>query len=287
MAKLTQYGIEYNQNPGSNVIQQRSAPNYRITTVVGPSTFYQHQVLNAGVKRIRLTMVGGGGCGGDTTGPAPSFTSGSGGGAGCTIIMDAPGQYWSEFFWGPRGPNYNFIVGGGGYDPTGTRNLPTGYNNAIAGGGRTGWESLPGITQMTLQAVGGQGAESMWPGGPLSVPTNLPRPGFGGLSQGARPPSPVAIGGPLIVSIRNGQPGHIGVPWAGGRGGSVQGFGVGGQSRGYNTQSSAPLPTTNPGFGGPGSGYGAGGGGAQRTGPMTTDTGGLGAPGVLIVEEFY
>lgn len=184
----------------------------------------------AGLKLIKVTVVGGGGRG-VTSGPT---NSGNGGGGGGTAIRIYPA---------PSLPAsaIPYSVGAGGTAPS------------IAGG-----TTSFGVAPLTvITATGGSGTGPVAAGGTGS---NGDINFGGGPGQGL-----LAIGAPLNVMI-GGMGGAAGGGLGAGGGGGASSPGGGGNGQ-------------------TGQNYGGGGGGGASQGPA--GTGGNGAPGVVIIEEFY
>ena len=198
---------------------QPAGGNYAMNAYVAPATWTKP----AGLKAIKVTVVGAGGAGGPITSPSATFIAGGGGGGGAAI----------EYIPAPSIPGPVAVTAGPGTNSFGAFCSATAGSSAPASAGSpvpggSGGTGTGGTFNTTGQAGGG--------GGPNAQRTG----GTGGSS---------ILGG-------------------GGAGGVVPSSGVAG--------------------GGAGGNYGGGGGGAAKGGPSTaTASGGAGAPGIVIVEEFY
>lgn len=226
------------------------------------------------------------------TGPM-GFTGSTGpgfdGSAGPTrLIFTVDGVYVPT----PGTTRVRVLMSGGGGGGGGSSGSPTG--NSVGGGGAAGADldfivDGPITGGSVLIGTGGPGGFSN-PGSNgllTSVTINAvvytASPGEGGGRTQVTGSNAVAFGGITLpgssaVDIVSGDDGmsgvHGGLAAAGGNGGSGE-FGIGGQ--GFRALASA-------GDGLPGTGFGSGGGGAAST--TTDQTGGNGAPGVVIIEEF-
>lgn len=206
-------------------------------------------VPTPGTTSVRVLMSGGGGAGGGAGTTTPGVTAhsiGGGGGAGAALDFILDGPITG-------GP---VVIGAGG---TGNIENP----------GNDGLPSSVTINGTVFTAASGEGG-----GFALVVGTTGVAVAFGGIT----------LSGSSAVDIVSGDDGMSGVHGdttvlAGGNGGSGE-FGIGGQGfRGFGSSSGDGLP---------GSGFGSGGGGAGSTGALGTtppQTGGSGAPGVVIIEE--
>lgn len=194
--------------------------DYAMLTYVSPAVYTKP----ASVKAVKITVVGGGGNGGNATlNTAPSVNRGGGGGSGGAAI---------RYLDGPAITAPVTVTAGAGVNSFGPFVSATG-----------GTAGNPGSSGVGNGGSGGTGS-----GGQINVP------GWFGFN-GSGTPQFEGLGAD-----------------------SAFGFGWGGYSPG--------ATVTN---GNTGVGYGSGGGGARR-GPFPTagtNTGGAGAPGVVIVEEFY
>jgi len=165
------------------------------------------------------------------------------------------------------------VVGAGGNGGT----FPTPANGAGAGGGGGGAAidfipapSIPGPVSVTAgPGTNSFGAFCSATAGSNAVNTNTTPGGAGGIGSG----------------------GSINIQGGGGGGASPNNAAAGGT--GGNSllgAGAAGTMTTSPGArnGTAGGNYGGGGSGAARNGAaVTPSTGGTGAPGIVIVEEFY
>lgn len=215
--------------------------NYNLVAYTSPTTWDATAKKAAGLKAIKITVVGAGGNGGGTaSGPTAPGGAGAGGGGGGGVIEYVPAANIT--------PGTKTVTAGPGtnsFGPWGTAtpNSPTATTSATAGSAG-GAGSAPGVQSF---AIGAGGAGS---GGTLT---------FTGTTG--------SIGQYEQVSNRT----------FGGAGGTSAVF-----------SGSSPAPTT------PGGGvngftstiYGGGGSGAPYR-ASGTGTGGAGAPGVVIIEEFY
>jgi len=198
--------------------------NYELVTYTSPATWDYTTKLAAGLKAVKIQVVGGGGNGGACATPNNPAVAGGGGGGGSSIrYMPAP------------------AIGAP---------VPI-----TAGAGTNSFGSF-------VTATGGANAPTT-PGGSVSGPG-----GAGGVGT-----SSVAL---INLSGERGEQGTAPLSGAGGSGGGFY-FTLGGPGRG----------TAGPGIAAPANNYGAGGGGAWKALGTTTLPGGAGAPGVVIIEEFY
>jgi hypothetical protein len=191
--------------------------DYAMNAYVAPTTWTKP----AGLKAVKVTVVGAGGAGGSA--PTPTNGSASGGGSGGAAI---------EYIDAPAIPGPVGITAGPGTNSFGAFCSATA---GAAGSGASGNIATGGAggsgTGGTVNINGNSG------GGSFSVP------GQAYSISGAGAPSILGIGGNTVVA-----------------GGVVNGT--------------------------PGTGYGGGGSGSVKQGPGTS-AGGTGAPGIVIVEEFY
>jgi hypothetical protein len=192
--------------------------DYALRSFVSPTTWSKP----AGLKQIKVTVVGAGGAGGAT----PAGASGGGGSGGAAI----------SWIPAPSIPGPQPITAGAGTNSFG------GFCSATAGGAGANGTTLGGIAGGT----GGAGS-----GGTINI--NGGRGGWGFASPAA----------PALPFTGGGAPSILG------NGGASQ---------------VTPAPVAVTGF--PGSGYGSGGSGVQRS-PATVPPATTGAPGIVIVEEFY
>jgi hypothetical protein len=217
----------------------------------------------AAIKAVKVTIVGGGGAGGGTAHPAGSKAGGGGAGGAGILYLDAPAI---------PGP-ITVTVGTGGTGGTSTG--PSGGTSSFgpllsatggAGGGAPaggtgtggagGTVSTPGVT---LLASGGAGSAG-YAGDCLN-------PQMGGAGGSLASSAPTIFN--LNTNFYNSMP-------------QVSNY------AGINSQGGPglrqPAPISVAGI--PGSGYGAGGGGAlANAAPLKN--GGNGTGGIIIVEEFY
>jgi hypothetical protein len=194
--------------------------NYALNSYVGPATWSKP----AGLKAVKVTVVGAGGAGGTKSanpGGSGSITGAAGGGGGGAAISYLPA---------PSIPGPVAVTAGPGTNSFGA------FCSATAGG--VGGSNTP----LAQQANGGAGGSGS--GGTI----NMTGQGGGNVIASTSTPSPSSPGGSSIL---------------------------GGGGAGSNT---------NPGA----AGGNYGGGGAGGFAPvLATGTGGAGAPGIVIVEEFY
>jgi hypothetical protein len=207
--------------------------NYVSNAYTSPTSWDVNTKKAAGLKAVKVTIIGGGGAGGGVPTSTGTQAGGGGGGGGGTIY----------------------------YAPSSTLTpSPTGI--AITAG--PGTNSFGGF----CSATGGSA------GGPSSPPGTL---------QGAGGASGTGSGGYIIVS---GTAGFT-APTTnnGGEGGN------GALLVGLFGAPSNPRPGAGAGgvgFSAVSTNYGGGGGGAAKSSPNATPyAGGAGAPGVVIIEEFY
>jgi hypothetical protein len=190
----------------------------------------------AGLKAVKVTVVGGGGGGGGARASGvTAYAAGKGGGGGATI----------DYIPAPSIPGPVVIsVGTGGTGSAAPVAPATG--SAAGGGGNT--SSFGAF----CSATGGSGANA----GVAASGT----PGAGGTGTGGQ------------VNFSGGR--AIAVNRAGDLNNSV-----------FSTASQPYV--TGPGAGQAGGDYGGGGTGAEANSPGQSFSGGTGAPGIVIVEEFY
>lgn len=231
-AGTTAISIDASQNvaiPGTLTIAgQPAGGNYALNAYTSPTTWTKP----AGLKAVKVTVVGAGGSGGPvSTNPVstPNATGGGGGGGGAAI----------DYIPAPSIPGPIAVTAGSGTNSFGALCSATAGSNG-------GSASAPSPANIGAGGSGGSGS-----GGQINLTGGTGYPG-----------SPAAAG--------TGAKGSDG----------LLGLGVGGVAF------PAVSPATN---GVNGSGYGSGGSGASR-GPIASvgsNTGGSGAPGIVIVEEFY
>jgi len=194
----------------------------------------------AGLKEVKITVVGGGGGGGLTNDTSVSVGSGGGGGGGASIRVLAAASV---------GATETVTVGSGGASDT--------------AGGTSSFGSL-------ASATGGQPGENStaFAGG-----TNFNNGGVGG------------VGSSGDINIKGGGGGFgVGMSTSGANG-SVGGSG-GSSILGGGAISKGIFPGLAA-SGDNGGLYGGGGGGAGARSNSTLISGGAGAAGIVIVEEFY
>lgn len=201
----------------------------------------------ANCKAILIECVGGGGGGGGCTVGTAGQVAVGGGGGG--------GAYSASFVQGPAA-TYAYSVGAGG-----------------TAGAATG-----------VQA--GDGGDTSF-----GAPVCMAKGGTGGNGMGASAPAPqAASGGRGGVAIN-----CVGDVMRLDGGGGTTGFapsaslgalqGVGGGGAVYGAQGTQGFSIASNGFAG--LSRGGGGGGAARTSSTSTQVGGTGSPGMIIVWEFY
>ena len=198
--------------------------NYDLNVYTSPATWDATAAKAAGLKAIKVTVVGAGGASSAITASAASSGGGGGGGAAIEYVPVANITPGTKTVTAGSGTN-SFGPWG-----TATPNSPTATTSATAGSAAS-----------TITAgAGGVGA-----GGSINI-------GGQGGGSGASPAS--NVGGTGGSSILGG----------GGAAGSAPGV-----------------------AGGAGQNYGGGGGGPGGTPTTTTRPAVAGAPGVVIIEEFY
>jgi hypothetical protein len=206
--------------------------DYIMVAYTSPATWTKP----AGLKAVKVTVVGAGGGGGSPSAGSGQTSTGSGGGGGggaAIRYIDAPGV-----------PGPVSVTAGPGTNSFGA------FASATAGSG------------------GGSGPVSPAPAG-----TSRAAGGAGGAGSSGTVNITGAAGNPADLFGGNGGPSILG------------GGGAGGAAKGGNP----PTPGNN---GGAGNVYGGGGGGggikiADPCGPAPNSSGGSGAAGIVIVEEFY
>jgi hypothetical protein len=193
-----------------------------------------------------------------------------------------------------------FVAPGTWTKPSGLLQVKVTVIGAGGAGGNAG--ATPNAVTNTGGGGGGGGAAIRWiPAvtipGPVAVTAGAGTNSFGafasatagaaGVSGGGNQPGSGGAGGvgssgTLNISGQGGGGGSIGAASVGfgssGTGGSSI---LGGGGRGISV---APLGVSN---GQAGGNYGGGGSGATKNGTSSGATGGAGAPGIVIVEEFY
>lgn len=214
--------------------------NYNLVAYTSPTTWDATAKKAAGLKAIKVTVVGAGGTGGGTALPAAGVSgAGTGGGGGGAVIEYVPAANIT--------PGTKTVTAGAGtnsFGPWGTAtpNSPTATASATAGS-TGGAGSSPNVPATTLGAGGvGSGGTLTFDGTPGSQSVhravdNRDMGGSGGASAIFGAPIPSTVG----VNING-------------------------------------IAATIDGGGGTGSPY---------RNVVGTSTGGAGAPGVVIIEEFY
>jgi hypothetical protein len=220
-AGTTAISIDASQNvaiPGTLTIAgQPAGGNYAMNAYVAPATWTKP----AGLKAVKVTVVGAGGNGGPVTSANANFGAGGGGGGGAAI----------DYIPAPSIPGPVGVTAGAGTNSFGAFCSATAGSAAPSGAA----DPVPG-------GVGGTGT-----GGTFNTT------GQTGQGNGV---------------VRNGGNGGCSILGGGGGGGTSPGIGVSAGAAGGN--------------------YGGGGGGASKGAPTAaTASGGAGAPGIVIVEEFY
>jgi hypothetical protein len=208
--------------------------NYDLVAYTSPATWDATAAKAAGLKAIKITVVGAGGSGGPGVG-FPSRSAGGGGGGGGAAVEYVPAANIT--------PGTKTVTAGAGtnsFGPWGTAtpNSPTATASATAG-------SAGG------SAAGGAGGAGS--GGSLNITGQSGGWGY------------VAANSAFV------QRGATG-------GGSIFGGGAVGAASG---------PTGGTGSAGGAYGGGGGGGGGTFDPTPAASSGGAGAPGVVIIEEFY
>jgi hypothetical protein len=208
---------------------------YNLFAYTSPTTWDATTKIAAGLKAIKVTVVGAGGNGG-AAGPTGNNAGFGGGGAGGAAIEYVPASNIT--------PGNKTVTAGPGtnsFGPWGTAtpNSPTATVSATAGSAASG-----GSSGQTSGAAGGVGS-----------------------------------GGAVNIAGGGGGAGAAQTFYGGAGGNSLLGAGAAGVC--------APQTAGTVGVGQAGGNYGGGGGGASKAGPSPAAAGGTGAPGVVIVEEFY
>ena len=230
-----------------------SGTNKKVYTT--PGTFVVGTDCPSKVTNIKISCMGGGGNGG-----ASSGNSGKGRGGGGASVLGITTQSVSN------GQSYSITVGGAAgissvtlpsASPIDVISTPGGFTAPTGTGAGIGGTAAPISPPGSVYAfMGFNGGEGSWGDSyvlPPASPTVVPPAGF---------------------------------YYFGGKGGdSILG------AAGDGNISSSPLPSSyygvpTRGNGGAASGYGAGGGGASSAGiaPIVATTGGVGAPGIVIIE---
>lgn len=245
-----QQGFEPTESPSAQEL------NYLLNEIQGglqSTTIYTSGSgtynLPSGIRAIRVHLVGGGGGGGGAQGNSTGSGAAGGGGGG---------GYVSALITSPAS-SYSYSVGGGGI----------GGSGASAGNGTSGGNT----TFSTYTAGGGVGGT-----GVIDSATYVSAAGGGGGT---------ATGGDVNLT---GQDGAIGVGASSAALGLVLRVGSGGDAAGLYGGPGAPglTPTslTSTSAGANGEVYGGGGSGGC-VGDSTADaTGGNGADGYILIEEF-
>jgi len=208
--------------------------NYNLVAYTSPTTWDATAAKAAGLKAVKITVVGAGGNGGTCPGAVGQGNNSTGGGAGGGAIAYVPAASIT--------PGTKTVTAGPGtnsFGPWGT--------------------ATPFSPTATVSATAGTAGSN----------ANLPiSGGAGGTGSGGS------------------------VNFTGGGGGSYEGLmsGFGGNSIFGGGAPSISSPASRV-VGIPGGNYGGGGGGANNASapatPVPASPGGTGAPGVVIIEEFY
>jgi hypothetical protein len=214
--------------------------NYALVQYTSPTTWDATAKKAAGLKAIKVTVVGAGGAGGGSVLPAAGTAgAGAGGGGGGAAIEYVPAANIT--------PGTKTVTAGPGtnsFGPWGTATPFSPTATASATAGSAGGAGSSPNTQSLAIGAGGTGS-----GGALT---------FVGVTG--------SIGTYEVGANRT----------FGGTGGSAAIF-----------AGSSPAPTTANGNGFSSTIFGAGGSGAPYRNVVGTSTGGTGAPGIVIIEEFY
>lgn len=200
----------------------------------------------AGMKFVKMELLGGGGGGGGSgsTGAAQMAAGGGGGGGGYAM------GYLSA---STIGASQSVTIGGGGAGGIG--------NN----GGGTGGSTILGSSIISAGGGGGGGAGAATAGGSSSAGTGSGVGTSGSINVAGRP-------GGIAITYFVGSFGMSGV------GGSSQ-YGSGGNAI-------ALFGTASPSNGNAGTGYGGGGSGAGAGNNAAAANGGAGSSGVLLATEY-
>jgi hypothetical protein len=223
-AGTTAISIDASQNvaiPGTLTVGGFPAGgNYALQQYVAPATWSKP----AGLKAVKVTIVGAGGSGGPVAAANASYKGGGGGGGGAAI----------EYIPAP---------------------------------------SIPGPVAVTA----GPGTNSFGPFCSATAGTNAATVSNPAVVQGAGGAAGVGSGGNINLIGESGTPASGGASGGGGMAALGFGFGAPAVASPGSNGSAAPSPS-----------YGGGGSGAIKASPnFTAYTGGAGAPGIVIVEEFY
>lgn len=249
-------GLVYSKGTGSQAGQDSvslgstsSSASVTVTIYTGGSGTW---TKNATTKYMKVTVVGDGGGGGGVAGAMSQSAAAGGGGAGGVAIYEGPGSAF--------GATETYSVGAGGAGAVAGANV--GSNGTGSTFTRTGFGTITGS--------GGMG------GAGCSATTNSFVTAFG--------PGGAASNG--LINIPGGSGGY-GLCWP------AATLVIGGNG-GANILSAAAAPTAaaqvfGNNLGGGGVNYGGGGSGASSLSPsgsLFNLTGGAGAGGVIVVEEF-
>jgi hypothetical protein len=254
-SSLNGTGVTFNDGTQLNS-KNDAGGNYIMRKYTSPATWTKP----AGLKAVKITILGGGG--------------GGGGGRGSGSTPEPPNEVGSQGGGGARG--------GFGVVAIPAPTIPGPVTVTIGGGGAGG--PAPG-TVGTLTAGSAGGTSSFGPlatatggGGAPATSGTRSNPGAasvaaGGVLQFNAPDNPAA-GAINEVSLRT-----SGTRTVGRKGADAWFYGTGGTG--------GPAPIEG-GDGATGTGNGAGGGGGwSRQGPVPGRAGGAGRGGLMIVEEFY
>jgi hypothetical protein len=205
----------------------------QISPFVAPGVWDATAKIAAGLKGIKVTVVGAGGNGGGAAGAPSNYTgSGGGGGGGGAAI---------EYIPAPSIPGPVNVTAGPGTNSFGA------FCSATAGSAGVGATN----TAATFFNIGGAGGVGS--GGNVNIN------GGAGVQSATTAANPTAISG------------------AGGN--SILGGGA------VSAKAIAPATPTVNGING--GNYGGGGSGGAKASTPGAVTGGAGAPGIVIIEEFY
>ena len=204
---------------------------------------------SAGVRAIRFRAIGGGGGGGGT----------SGGGTGAANAGAGGGGGYCEKLVTTIDATYNITIGAGGSGGA------AGNNNGSAGGDTTIVGSVGPGTNVNMSANGGGFGQGM----AQSTGNATTGRGTGG----------TATGGDINIVGSDGSIGRV----LGGESVRLTRSGAGGAGLGGGDRSDPTNATTT---GANGRAYGGGGTGAKQN-TSTNQSGGDGADGVVIVEEYF
>lgn len=222
---------------------------------------------------------------GITFGDATSQTTAYPGTSGGDYIVQ---QWTSPTVWTKPGTIKAIkvtVVGAGGNGGA-TVTVPGGNSSTQGAGGGGGGAAIlyldaPAIPASPITITAGPGTNSFGPlvsatAGSAGASTTASFPNVNTQAGGA---GGTGISGTININGQYGFPNGM-APWSGRGGNSILGFG------GQEVRHPAPSTVVS---GVNGQNYGGGGGGSARNGGSTPPgaSGGTGAPGIVIVEEFY